>query len=67
MPQPCNLDGISMKIQEEDSAHYFQVQSEREQTLVISQPRGSVVVKRTLPLPSARTSNIIEDNSIIDI
>ena len=35
--QPCNLDGISMEflcIQEENSAHYFRVQSEREQTLV---------------------------------
>ena len=32
MPQPCNLDGISMNIQEENSAHYFRVQSEREQT-----------------------------------
>ena len=35
MPQPCNLDGISMNIQEENSAHYFRVQSEREQTLVV--------------------------------
>ena len=34
MPQPCNLDGISMNIQEENSAHYFWVQSECEQTLV---------------------------------
>ena len=34
MPQPCNLDGISMNIQEENSAHYFRVQSERKQTLV---------------------------------
>ena len=33
-PQPCNLDGISMNIQEENSARYFRVQSEREQTLV---------------------------------
>ena len=32
VPQPCNLDGISMKIQEENSACYFRVQSEREQT-----------------------------------
>ena len=32
MPQPCNLDGISMNIQEENSAHYFRVQSECEQT-----------------------------------
>ena len=31
--QPCNLDGISKNIQEENSARYFQVQSEREQTL----------------------------------
>ena len=30
VPQPCNLDG--MNIQEENSARYFQVQSEREQT-----------------------------------
>ena len=35
MPQPCNLDGISMNIQEENSAHYLPVQSEREQTLVL--------------------------------
>ena len=34
VPQPCNLDGISMNIQEENSARYFRVQSEREQTLV---------------------------------
>ena len=34
VPQPCNLDGISMNIQEENSALYFRVQSEREQTLV---------------------------------
>ena len=34
MPQPCNLYGIYMDIQEENSACYFQVQSEREQTLV---------------------------------
>ena len=34
VPLPCNLDGISMTIQEENSALYFQVQSEREQTLV---------------------------------
>ena len=33
MPQPCNLDGISMNIQAENSARYFPVQSEREQTL----------------------------------
>ena len=36
VPQPCNLDGISMNIQEENSAHYFRVQSECEQTLVSS-------------------------------
>ena len=35
VPQPCNLDGISMNIQEKNSAHYFRVQSEREQTLVL--------------------------------
>ena len=35
VPQPCNIDGISMNIQEENSAHYFRVQSEREQTLVV--------------------------------
>ena len=29
-----DFDGISMNIQEENSAHYFRVQSEREQTLV---------------------------------
>ena len=34
LPQPCNLDGISMNIQEENSARYFRVQSECEQTLV---------------------------------
>ena len=34
MPQPCILDGISMNIQEENSAHYFRVESESEQTLV---------------------------------
>ena len=34
MPQPCNLDGISMNIQDKNSACYFLVQSEREQTLV---------------------------------
>ena len=34
MPQTCNLDGISMNIQEDNSARYFRVQSEREQTLV---------------------------------
>ena len=34
MPQPCNLDGIYMNIQEENSAHYFQVQRELEQTLL---------------------------------
>ena len=33
VPQPCNLDGISMNIQEENSARYFRVQSECEQTL----------------------------------
>ena len=33
MLQSCNLDGISMNIQEENSACY-RVQSEREQTLV---------------------------------
>ena len=32
VPQPCNLDGISKNIQEENSARYFRVQSEREQT-----------------------------------
>ena len=37
MPQPCNLDGISMNILEENSAHYFRVQSEREQTLVCNE------------------------------
>ena len=35
VPQRCNLDGISMNIQEENSALYFRVQSEREQTLVV--------------------------------
>ena len=29
---PCKLDGISMNIQEENSARYFRVLSEREQT-----------------------------------
>ena len=29
-----SLDEISMNIQVENSAHYFQVQSEREQTLI---------------------------------
>ena len=29
-----HLDGISMNIQEENAAHYFRVQSEREQTLI---------------------------------
>ena len=38
MPQPCNLDGISMNIQEENSAHYFRVQNEHEQTLVTNFP-----------------------------
>ena len=33
MLQPCNLDGISMNIQEENSAYYFRVHSEHEQTL----------------------------------
>ena len=33
VPQPCNLDGNSMNIQEENSAHYFRLQSERELTL----------------------------------
>ena len=33
VPQPCNLVGNSMNIQEENSAHYFRVQSERELTL----------------------------------
>ena len=37
MPQPCNLDGISMNIQEENSARYFRVQSEHEHTLVPNQ------------------------------
>ena len=32
--QTGNLDGISMNIQEENSAHYFRVQSEREQTFL---------------------------------
>ena len=36
VPQPCNLDGISMNIHEENSIHYFRVQSEREQTLVLA-------------------------------
>ena len=34
VPQPCTLDGISMNIQEENSARFFQVQSECEQTLI---------------------------------
>ena len=34
VPQPCKLDGISMNIQQENSACYFRVQSEREQTSV---------------------------------
>ena len=35
VPQPCNLDGISMNIHEENSAYRFWVQSEREWTLVV--------------------------------
>ena len=34
VPQQCNLDGISVNIQEENSARYFLVQSECKQTLV---------------------------------
>ena len=45
VPQPCKLDGISMNIQEEismniqeeNSACYFRVHSECEQTLVMSE------------------------------
>ena len=39
VPQPCNLDGISMNIQKENSACYFQVQSEHEQTFCICHSR----------------------------
>ena len=32
VPQPCNLEGISMNIQQRNSAYHFRMQSEREQT-----------------------------------
>ena len=41
MPQPCKLDRISMNIQEENSVHYFRVQSVLEQTLV-NEKKGDV-------------------------
>ena len=47
VPQPCNLDGISMNIQEENSALYFRVQSEREQTLVM---QYHLIVNRDFPI-----------------
>ena len=46
MPQPCTLDGISMNIQEENSARYFRVQSECKQTLITphaQRERGKVI------------------------
>ena len=43
-PQRCNLDGISMNIQEENSALYFRVQSEREQTLIFEPLRMCHVI-----------------------
>ena len=39
-----HLDGISMNIQEENSALYFRVQSEREQTLVSVLFRGPLTI-----------------------
>ena len=43
VPQRCNLDGISMNIQEENSTLYFRVQSEREQTFSEVLIRSEVV------------------------
>ena len=41
LPQSCNLGGMSMNIQQKNSAHHFCMQSEREQTL------DSVLFSRT--------------------
>ena len=40
-----NLDGISMNIQEENSACYFWVQSERDQTLVVYTKTTTIMKK----------------------
>ena len=34
VPQSCNLGGMSVNIQQKNSAHHFRMQSEREQTLI---------------------------------
>ena len=43
VPQPCNLDGISMNIQEENSAHYFRV-------LAYVSPLGECVLNQRMQL-----------------